>query len=258
MQENPLLSEMVGEHIAVFTLNRPDQLNAINGAMVQALEAAVEEVETNPKIRVAILYSSTDRSFSSGADLSVIKAGRGEELLTKKGGLGGFVYIPRAKPWIAAVRGYALGGGLELALACEMVVAGSSAKFGLPEVKRGIVAAAGGTFRLPKAIPRAIALELIATGASISADRAYQLGLINRVVPDDQVRTEALALAEIIAANAPIAVQESLAIAKIAADNSDVEMQSKLNETRLRIIETPDAHEGLRAFFEKRPPVWRE
>jgi enoyl-CoA hydratase/carnithine racemase len=138
-----------------------------------------------------------------------------------------------------------------------MIVAGESSSFGLPEVKRGIMAAAGGAYRLPRAIPRAIAFEMITTGTPIPAARAFDLGLVNRVVPDDEVRGQAIALAETIAANAPLSVRESLAIAKIAAENTDLVLQGMLNEVSDRVMKSPDAQEGPRAFVEKRAPVWQ-
>jgi enoyl-CoA hydratase/carnithine racemase len=257
IQDSPVLFELIGAHVAVVTLNRPAQRNAVNGALARALEAAVDEIESNPAIRAAVLYSSSDRAFCAGADLSEISAGRAHELMTKKGGFAGFAYRARTKPFIAAVRGFALGGGLELSLACEMIVAGESSVFGLPEVKRGIMAAAGGAYRLPRAIPRAIAFEMITTGTPIPAARAFDLGLVNRVVPDDEVRAQAIALAEGIAANAPLAVRESLAIAKIAAENTDLAMQGMLNDVSNHVMKSPDAQEGPRAFVEKRAPVWQ-
>jgi enoyl-CoA hydratase/carnithine racemase len=138
-----------------------------------------------------------------------------------------------------------------------MIVAGPSASFGLPEVKRGICAAAGGAYRLPRVIPRAIALEMIATGEPISAERGYQLGMVNKLVAEDQVQAEALALAGRIAANAPLSVRESLSVARAAADLPEPELRTMLDAAFTRLMASPDAQEGPRAFVEKRAPVWR-
>jgi len=177
--------------------------------------------------------------------------------MTPEGGFAGFVHAPRAKPWIAAVHGFALGGGLELSLACDMIVAADNAVFGLPEPKRGILAGAGGVYRLPRAIPRAIALEMLATGAPIDARRAYELGLVNRVIEESQLLGEAIALAEQIAANAPLSVRESLAIGRIAGERHEAELRQLQDAAAKRVMASEDAREGPRAFVEKRAPVWR-
>jgi enoyl-CoA hydratase len=253
----PVLFETIGEHIALVTLNRPAQRNAVNGALANLLESYLEQIEADKSIRAAILYASSDRSFCAGADLAEVSAGRVRELFTPKGGFAGFAYAKRQKPWIAAVRGFALGGGLELSLACDMIVAGESASFGLPEVRRGIIAGAGGAYRLPLAIPRAIALEMVATGLPITAQRAYALGLVNRVVPDTEVRDTAIALAEAVASGAPVSVRESLKVARVAAEHSEADLQAMLATAVATVEASPDYLEGPRAFVEKRPPVWQ-
>jgi len=255
--EAPILFERIGRHIALVTLNRPAARNAINGEMTQRLEACVREIERDPELRVAILKAAPGKAFCAGADLGEIAAGREMSLVTREGGFAGFVYAPRVKPWIAAVHGFALGGGLELPLACDLIVAAETTVFGLPEPRRGIVAGAGGMYRLARVIPRAIALELIATGAQIGARRAYELGLVNRVVEEAQLLPEALALAEQIAANAPLAVRESLALARVASELSEQELQRLSNEAVQRVMASADAREGPRAFVEKRTPVWK-
>ena len=200
MTENDeILFALEGEHVAVITLNRPRVRNAVNAALARKLDEAVKRVEQDRAIRVAILTSSNDRAFCAGADLSEIAAGRADTLSTPDGGFAGFADHPRSKPWIAAVRGSALAGGCELSLACDMIVASEDSQFGLPEVKRGLIAAAGGVFRLPRALPRHIAFELIATGNPLGADRAYALGLVNMVVPSQDVLTAAYRLAATIA-----------------------------------------------------------
>jgi enoyl-CoA hydratase/carnithine racemase len=254
----PVLFERIGRHIALVTLNRPAARNAINAAMSRRLEEIVRAVEGTPEIRVAILAAADGKAFCAGADLAEIAAGRALSLMTPDGGFAGFVDAARTKPWIAAVHGFALGGGLEIALACDMIVAAESAVFGLPEPKRGIVAGAGGMFRLPCAIPRAIALEMLTTGATIDARRAYELGLVNRVVAETARVREALALAEQIAANAPLSVRESLAIGRIAAERGEEELRRLSAEALARVLASEDAREGPRAFVEKRAPVWKD
>jgi enoyl-CoA hydratase/carnithine racemase len=252
-----VLFERIGDHIALVTLNRPAQRNAVNGAIARAMDGYVAQIEADKSIRAAILYSSSERAFCAGADLAEFAAGRGHDLNTKNGGFAGFAYAKRQKPWIAAVRGYALGGGLELCLACEMIVAGEGASFGLPEVKRGIAAGAGGAYRLPRVIPKAIAFEMLATGEPVTAARAYELGLVNRVVPKEEVLAEATRLATSIAANAPMSVRESLGVARASADLAEPELQHLLDEAFARLMASPDAQEGPRAFVEKRAPLWQ-
>jgi enoyl-CoA hydratase len=257
-QQSPdvVLFERVGKHIAVATLNRPEKRNAINGAIANALHDIVQRVEADPEIRVAILASSSPKTFCAGADLGEVTKAGGGGMMHPESGFGGFVLAKRKKPWIAAVGGIAVAGGCEILCACDMRVCGESAEFGLPEVKRGLVAGAGGVTRLPRQIPRAIALELIATGDRIGAKRAYDLGFVNRVVPDGEERAEALKLAEAIAVNAPVAVKEALALARQALDHSDQELTAITVETMKIIAKTKDFQEGPRAFLEKRAPVW--
>jgi enoyl-CoA hydratase/carnithine racemase len=253
----PVLFEMVADHIALVTLNRPAQRNAVNGALARMLEEYVWRIEADKTIRAAILYASSDRSFCAGADLAEVSAGRVRELFTEKGGFAGFAYAKREKPWIAAVRGFALGGGLELSLACDMIVAGEGATFGLPEVRRGIIAGAGGAYRLPLAIPRAIALEMVATGIPITAQRGYDLGLVNHVVGNDAVLETAVALAREVAAGAPISVRESLRVARVANEHSEADLQNMLAAGVAAVEASADYLEGPRAFVEKRKPVWQ-
>jgi enoyl-CoA hydratase/carnithine racemase len=215
-----LLVESGADHIAWVILNRPRARNAINIALTQALARAVEAVENDPAIRVAILASSGDRAFCAGADIVDIANGHGKLLSTATGGFAGFVTAKRDKPWIAAVNGFALGGGLELALACDMIVATEDAVFGLPEVKHGMFAGAGGVYKIARVIPRNIAIELITTGNSIGAARAQALGLVNHVVPIGKLKEATLDLARTIAANGPLAVRESLKMARCALDYS--------------------------------------
>ncbi|WP_176593101.1 enoyl-CoA hydratase-related protein [Sphingobium sp. EM0848] len=243
-------------HVARVTIDRPDARNAINGAVARALEQAVIETEADDEIRCVILTGAGDRAFCAGADLKEISAGRIGDLVTRNGGFAGFVRAPRQKPWIAAVNGVALAGGTEIVLSCDMSVVSDDAKLGLPEVKRGLAALASGLFRLPRALPRAIALELIATGEPISAARAHAFGLVNRVVAKTDVAAEALALAELIAANAPIAVRESLVIARDAYNRPEEDLEAAAAAMGKRLALTDDYKEGPRAFIEKRAPRW--
>jgi enoyl-CoA hydratase len=255
-EDNVVLLERVDEHIAVVTLNRPDKRHAVNGAMARRLDAIVKETETDPTIWAVVLTSSGGPTFCAGADLAEVTAGRIEALFTPDGGFGGFVESRRKKPWIAAIQGSALGGGLEFSLACDMRVVGETTVLGLPEVKRGLIAGAGGIFRLPRQIPRAIALEMIAVGEPVTAARAYALGLVNAVVPDNDVFATALGYARKIAANAPLAVRESLTIARAAHETAEPESLRAVDAAVARLMLSEDFKEGPRAFVEKRAPEW--
>ncbi len=178
---NEVLYEEIADHIALVTLNRPEKRNAVNAAIAQGLDAAVKRAEADTNIRVVILTSSHESVFCAGADLSEVAGGNARTLLyTPDGGFAGFDHQKRRKPWIAAGRGSILAGGLEICLACDMIVVAEGSKLGLPEVKRSLIAGAGGVERLPKVIPRAIAIEMIATGNPIDAGRAYEIGLVNQ------------------------------------------------------------------------------
>ena len=195
--------------------------------------------------------------FCAGADLKVVAAGKANDIARGKGGFAGIVtrYFP--KPMIAAVNGPALAGGFEIVLSCDLVVASENARFGIPEVKRGLMAAAGGLIRLPKRIPLATALELAMTGDPIDAQRALQLGLVNRVVAADAVVAEAIALAERIGENSPAAVRASRQLVLEAGDLTEDEGWTRTLELMLPVFESGDAIEGATAFAEKRPPVWK-
>ncbi len=248
--------EMVNEHTALVTLNRPEARNAVSIAMAQALETIVDATEANPHVRAVVLSSAHADVFCAGADLKEVHAGRGDQLFTERGGFAGLVFAPRTKPWIAAVNGKALAGGCELVLACDMVVASLNAAFGLPEVLRGLVAAAGGMYRLPRILPPNIALEMIATALPLGGERAYALGMVNRLVEPEQVLEEALLLARQIAANAPLAVRESLRVARAAVALQEAELRSLTRTARETVMRSNDFREGPLAFIEKRAPRW--
>ncbi len=243
-------------HVACVILDRPAARNAITPKMAQALEAAADELEQDPSIRVVVLTGAGAQAFSAGADLATVAAGRDQELLRPRGGYLGLASYPRRKPWIAAVRGVAAGGGLELALSCDMIVAGVTARLGLPETRRGTLAGACGVYRLPQRVPQAIALEWLLTGDLVPAERAHAVGLVNHLVDDEQVLAAALSLATRIAANSPQAVRESLAVARVAARLDDVAAQALTEAACARMRLSPDGREGALAFLEKREPNW--
>ncbi|MBN8492564.1 MAG: enoyl-CoA hydratase/isomerase family protein [Burkholderiales bacterium] len=260
MNPNPdavvTLQRLAG-HVALVTLNRPQARNAVNGEVAAALEAIVDETERDADIWAVVLTGAREGLvFCAGADLKEVSAGRGEALFTARGGFAGFVDAPRSKPWIAAVHGKALAGGCEIVLACDLVVAADDAAFGLPEVTRGLIAAAGGLYRLPRALPRQLALELILTADTLPAAEAHRHGWVNRLAPAERVVDEALALAGRITRNAPVAVRESLQIARQAVDLDDAGLRALSMQGRTRVQATEDYREGPRAFIEKRAPRW--
>jgi enoyl-CoA hydratase/carnithine racemase len=255
-QLGAVLFELAEPHIALVTINRPEARNAVNGAVAAGLEAAVDRVESDPDIWAAILTGAGPHAFCAGADLKEVSLGRSSSLATERGGFAGFVKAKRTKLWIAAAQGHALAGGLELLLSCDMAVAAETATFGLPEVKRSLVAAAGGVFRLPRALPKAIALQMIATGEPIDAVRAAHFGLVNEVVPAPDAVPAALKWARKVCANAPIAVRLSLGIARQAADLDEPALWELSRQAGTQIRETEDFKEGPRAFVEKRAPNW--
>lgn len=244
------------ENIALVTLNRPEARNAISPEVSQEMAAVLDEVEQDSSLR-AVVLTGRGEVFCAGADLKVVASGRANDIARGKGGFAGIVTREFPKPIIAAVNGPALAGGCEIVLSCDLVVAADTARFGIPEVKRGLMAAAGGLIRLPKRVPLAIALELAMTGDPIDADRALALGLVNRVVPATEVVDAALALAQRIGENSPIAVRNSRQLVREAAELSEAEGWQRTLELMMPVFESGDAIEGATAFAEKRPPVWR-
>ena len=250
-------------HVTVLTLNRPEVHNACNLAMWLAAGEALEEANDDPEVRAVIVTGAGDRTFSAGADLKAIMRGepaRPEDPVKASWGFAGIANHPIAKPVIAAVNGNAMGGGTELALGCDLVVAVDSARFGLSEVKVGLFAASGGVFRLGRQIPPKVAMEMILTGDPIDARRALELGLVNRVVPREQLMDTALGLAEKIAGNAPLSVQASKRLALRIIDGAfadEAEDWERSEQEMMALSKSEDAKEGPRAFAEKRPPQWK-
>jgi enoyl-CoA hydratase len=252
--------EVVGQ-VAVITLNRPEARNAINGEVATAMEAAIDQMEADPNVWVGILRANTEGQsrpvFCAGADLKAINSGGGGKLGTSRGGFGGFVYRERTKPIIAAVDGLATAGGCELVLACDLVVATTQSSFGLAEVKRNLVAGAGGLFRLPHAIGRNAAMELILTGEPLSAERAHQLGLVNRLVEPGKALEAAMALAAQITAAAPLAVWASRKVVLASTYEDEATLRKMSDEAFAGMMHAEDLKEGLTAFIEKRAPKWQ-
>jgi enoyl-CoA hydratase/carnithine racemase len=248
-------SERRGQ-VALVTLNRPEARNAISPEVSQSMAELLDELEGDPAVR-AVVLTGRGEVFSAGADLKVVAQGRAGDIARAKGGFAGVVTRNFPKPMIAAVNGPALAGGFEIVLSCDLVVAAETSRFGIPEVQRGLVAAAGGLLRLPKRVPLAIALELAITGDPIDARRAFELGLVNRVVPADRVVDEAIVLAERIGENSPIAVRASRQLVREAVDMTEDEGWRRTNELVIPVFESGDAVEGATAFAEKRKPVWK-
>jgi len=247
-----LLRERQG-NIEILTINRPEARNAINLATATALSDALDEIETDDDVRVVVLTAAGDKAFSAGMDLKAFATG--EFPITEKG-FGGITKRDFPKPLIAACNGSALAGGCEIMLSCDLVVTADHAKFGIPEVARGLVAGAGGLIRLPNRIPRAIALEMALTAEPIDATRALEIGLVNRVVPGDQLMTEAMALAGRIAKNAPLAVRLSKQVMLQASELPETEAWDVNDAVFGEIGRSSDAMEGAIAFAEKREPNW--
>ncbi len=248
-------------NVMVITINRPEARNAINAAVSIGVGDALEEARHDAGVRAVVITGAGDKSFCAGADLKAIA--RRENLYHPdhgEWGFAGYVHHFIDKPTIAAVNGTALGGGTELALASDLVVAHELAKFGLPEVKRGLIAAAGGVFRIVDQLPRKVAMELLLTGEPMTASDAWEWGLVNQVVKEGSVLDAALAMAARVTANAPLSVQASKRIAT-GVDNGvitgdEVGWERTVNEMRT-LIRSEDAKEGPLAFAEKREPVWK-
>jgi enoyl-CoA hydratase len=249
----PVLVERRG-YAQVITINRPEVKNALDGAAARALAAAVDELDADDGLRAGVL-TGAGGTFCAGMDLKAYL--RGDKPSIEGRGFGGITTTPPRKPLIAAVEGWALAGGFELMLACDLVVAGEGSKFGVPEVKRALVAAGGAALLLPRRIPYAVAMELLLTGEPITAGRAAALGLVNRLVPDGGALEGALRVAEGIAANGPLAVAVTKQIAREQADWTLSDGWQRQAELYKPVFDSLDAREGAAAFTEKRAPAWR-
>jgi len=240
--------------VQVITINRPDARNALDRAVAEGVAAAVDELDASDELRAGVL-TGAGGTFSSGMDLKAFL--RGESPAIEGRGLCGITRTPPRKPLIAAVEGWALAGGFELVLACDLVVAGRTARFGVPEVKRSLVAAGGAALHLPRRIPYAVALELLLTGEPFDAQRAASVGLVNRVVDEGAALDAAVELATRVAANGPLAVAATKQIAAGTADWSLDEAWSQQDEIVRPVFTSEDAREGAVAFAERREPIWK-
>ncbi|RJT24698.1 enoyl-CoA hydratase [Chakrabartia godavariana] len=248
---DPVLTEVRG-NVLIVTLNRPEAKNAANKALAEGVAAAMDRLDSDNDLRVGII-TGAGGTFCSGMDLKGFLAGETPQIPGK--GFAGLTEAPPAKPLIAAVDGYALAGGFEIALACDLIVANKDSKFGIPEVKRGLAAAAGGLVRLPRQIPQRLAMELALTGEFVSAQRAYEMGLINRIV--EGVALEgALELANTISANGPLAVAASKQVIREQQDWSQAEQWKNQYALTAKVFSSNDAREGAAAFAQKRAPNW--
>jgi len=238
-------------HVLVVAISREEKRNALNADITAGVDRAMNELEDEPDLWCGVL-TGTATVFSAGADLS---AGTGQP--TERGGEVGLVRRRRTKPMIAAVEGYAVGGGMELVLSCDLVVASTAATFGLPEVKRGLMADYGGPFRAMRALPPNVARELLLTGDWLTAERAERLGFVNVLTEPGRARAEAVALAQRICTNAPLAVQASLGLANEVFGAGEDEAWASSDRRHWALVDTEDCTEGIAAFFERRPPEWK-
>ncbi len=249
----PVLSERRGR-VLIVTMNRPEARNAINAQVAEGMAAALDLLDGDDELSVGII-TGAGGFFSAGMDLKAFAAG-GFPVAADRG-FGGITERSSEKPLIAAIEGFALAGGLEIALACDLMVAAAGAKLGIPEVKRGLMAVGGGLLRLPSLLPRNVAAELALTGDPILAERAHDLGMVNRLAEPGAALEVALELADKIAANAPLALRGSKRIMREAADWPASEGFARQLPIWQPVFSSADAHEGAVAFAEKRAPVWR-
>ena len=240
--------------ILVITLNRPEQRNAVNAAVAAGVAAALDELEGDRELSVGIL-TGAGKGFCSGMDLKAFRTG--ERPHVEGRGFAGITQRAARKPLIAAIEGFAVAGGLEVALACDLIVASKGARLGIPEVKRGLVAAGGALLRLPRALPRNVANELALTGDPIDAERAYELGLVNRLAEPGEAVQRAQELAEAIAANGPLALAATKRIMAESPDWPDSEFFYRQGPIYEPVFASEDAREGATAFAERREPVWK-
>jgi enoyl-CoA hydratase len=252
-EDQPVLTERHGRVLTI-TINRPDQRNAVNAAVAHGIAAGLDELDGDRELSVGVL-TGAGKGFCAGMDLKAFVTGDRPRVPGR--GFAGIVERPPDKPVIAAIEGFAVAGGLEVALACDLIVASRGARLGVPEVKRSLVAAGGALVRLPRTLPRNVALELALTGDPIDAERAYALGLVNRLTEPGEALSAAQQLAETIAANGPLALAATKRIMVEAADWPDAEFFERQREISDPVFASEDAREGATAFAERRDPVWK-
>jgi enoyl-CoA hydratase len=248
-----VLTERRGR-VLLITINRPDQRNAVNAAVAAGIATALDELDADPELSVGVI-TGAGKGFCAGMDLKAFVAG--ERPWVEGLGFAGITQRAADKPLIAAIEGFAVAGGLEVALACDLIVASRGARLGIPEVKRGLIAAGGGLLRLPRALPRNVAMEMALTGDPIESERAHELGLVNRLAEAGEALTVALELAETIAANAPLALAASKRVLIESVDWPDSEFFERQQPLRDSAFNSEDAREGATAFAERRDPVWK-
>jgi enoyl-CoA hydratase len=254
MNEQPAILTERRERVLLITINRPDARNAVNAAVATGIAAAMDELDTDGELTLGIL-TGAGSGFCAGMDLKAFVAG--ESAWAGDRGFAGITQRASVKPLIAAIEGFAVAGGLEIALACDLIVAARGARLGIPEVKRSLVAAGGGLLRLPRVLPRGIAMELALTGDPITAERGYELGLVNRLAEPGESLAAAFALAAQIAPSAPLALAASKRILNESVDWTDAEFWARQGEIVGPVMSSEDAREGATAFAERRPPVWK-
>ena len=242
------------ERVLVITINRPDQRNAVNAAVATGIAAAMDELDGEAQLSAGVI-TGAGKGFCAGMDLKAFVTG--ERPWAGNRGFAGITQRASVKPLIAAIEGFAVAGGLEVALACDLIVAARGARLGIPEVKRSLVAAGGGLLRLPRMLPRNVAMELALTGDPIGAERAHELGLVNRLAEPGEALSVALELASAIAQNGPLALAASKRILNEALDWPDSEFFERQQDITEPVMASEDAREGATAFAEKRPPVWK-
>jgi enoyl-CoA hydratase len=251
--ERAVLTERRGR-VLLITINRPDQRNAVNAAVATGIATALDELDGDAGLSLGVI-TGAGRGFSAGMDLKAFVTG--ERPYAGDRGFAGIVQRPAEKPLIAAIEGFAVAGGLEIALACDLIVASRGARLGIPEVKRSLVAAGGALLRLPRTLPRNLAMELALTGEPVDAERGYELGLVNRLSEPGEALATALELAETIAANGPLALAATKRVMVESADWPDSEFFERQGEIVGPVMASEDAREGATAFAEKRAPVWK-
>jgi enoyl-CoA hydratase len=254
MTDEPAVLTERRERTLLITINRPDQRNAVNAAVAQGIASALDELDADAGLTVGVL-TGAGKGFCAGMDLKAFV--RGESPVAGDRGFAGIVQRGSTKPLIAAIEGFAVAGGLEVALACDLMVAARGARLGVPEVTRSIVAAGGALLRLPRALPRNIATELALTGQPIEAERANELGMVNRLAEPGKAVATALELAETIAANGPLALAATKRILTESLDWTESEFWTRQGEIAGPVQGSEDAREGATAFAEKRAPVWQ-